>query len=341
MTDDSELANEASLRQTGDDNLQTQIAAINTNFASNVRGTILTGLSVATASLITTTDTVLAALGKLQGQLNSLESTAQLNARDTANRDRSNHTGVQAISTVTNLQTSLDSKYAASNPNGFETPTQLNARDTANRDRSNHTGTQFAATISNFATTVRATVLTGISFATATTITATDTVLSGLGKLQGQINTMLVTVTPQPTSTQNSAGTSTAVARADHTHDTVITRFRKVDNAPFQTSNPTYTVATNMAVTPTISGMYLLDFTCIATSTSNNTTLNAALFKNGTIVAETEAQITGRMNSVDILLGSSETYFNGTTDTIELRVSIVGGTFIAGNRRIRLTRVGP
>ena len=38
------------------------------------------------------------------------EKTPQLNTRDTNNRDRSNHTGTQAISTITNLQTELNTK---------------------------------------------------------------------------------------------------------------------------------------------------------------------------------------------------------------------------------------
>lgn len=38
------------------------------------------------------------------------ETPAQLNTRDTNNRNRANHTGSQAISTVTNLQTTLDGK---------------------------------------------------------------------------------------------------------------------------------------------------------------------------------------------------------------------------------------
>lgn len=38
------------------------------------------------------------------------ETTSQLNTRDTNNRARANHTGTQAISTVTDLQTELDSK---------------------------------------------------------------------------------------------------------------------------------------------------------------------------------------------------------------------------------------
>lgn len=42
--------------------------------------------------------------------IENFETTTQLNARDVNNRDRANHTGVQAINTVTDLQTALDSK---------------------------------------------------------------------------------------------------------------------------------------------------------------------------------------------------------------------------------------
>jgi hypothetical protein len=90
------------------------------------------------------------------------------------------------ISTAT--QVALNAKYDASNPSGFETPAQLNTRDTNNRTRANHTGTQTSSTISDFVSTVLSTVLTGLSFATATAITATDTILQALGKIQAQIN---------------------------------------------------------------------------------------------------------------------------------------------------------
>lgn len=53
--------------------------------------------------------------------------------------------------------------------------------------RGNHTGTQLASTISDFAATVRAVVLTGLDLTSAAAITAADTVLSALGKLQKQI----------------------------------------------------------------------------------------------------------------------------------------------------------
>lgn len=45
------------------------------------------------------------------------ETTAQLNTRDTNNRNRVNHTGVQTISTITNLQSSLDEKENKSEKN--------------------------------------------------------------------------------------------------------------------------------------------------------------------------------------------------------------------------------
>jgi len=45
------------------------------------------------------------------------ETTSQLNIRDTNNRNRANHTGTQAISTIVNLQTSLDAKENKSEKN--------------------------------------------------------------------------------------------------------------------------------------------------------------------------------------------------------------------------------
>lgn len=85
-------------------------------------------------------------------------------------------------------QTALNLKYDASNPNSYETPAQLSTRDTNNRSRTNHTGTQTASTISDFTTTVRSTVLTGLGAFTNVAILATDSILSAMSKLQGQIN---------------------------------------------------------------------------------------------------------------------------------------------------------
>lgn len=123
-------------------------------------------------------------------KLSGIATGATANSTDAQLRDRTTHTGTQAISTVTNLQSTLDLKLEAASIANFETTTQLNSRDTANRNRANHTGTQLASTISDFASTVLATVLTGLSVATSSVIAATDTVLVALGKLQAQITTL-------------------------------------------------------------------------------------------------------------------------------------------------------
>ncbi|WP_019703345.1 pyocin knob domain-containing protein [Paracidovorax oryzae] len=109
-------------------------------FATDVRSTVLTGLSTAANTVIAATDSVLSALGKLQAQvsahfgaggsahaaastnaagflsaadktkLDSVAAGATANATDTQLRDRSTHTGVQGISTITDLQTTLNAK---------------------------------------------------------------------------------------------------------------------------------------------------------------------------------------------------------------------------------------
>jgi hypothetical protein len=63
-----------------------------------------------------------------------------------------------------------------------------NSSDASLRDRATHTGTQTASTISDFAATVRSTILTGLGAFTNVAILATDSILSAMSKLQGQIN---------------------------------------------------------------------------------------------------------------------------------------------------------
>ena len=82
----------------------------------------------------------------------NFETTTELNSRDTANRDRANHTGTQLANTISDFDSaaSAAAPVQSSDIANFETTTQLNSRDTANRDRANHTGTQLANTISDF-----------------------------------------------------------------------------------------------------------------------------------------------------------------------------------------------
>ena len=90
------------------------------DFATDVRGAVLTGLSTATNAVVAATDTVLQAIGKLQKQItdhlaaksNPHEVTkSQVGLGNVDNvsaanlRDRSTHTGTQAASTITGLAT--------------------------------------------------------------------------------------------------------------------------------------------------------------------------------------------------------------------------------------------
>jgi hypothetical protein len=111
--------------------------------AARVRDVVLTGLSTATNAAIAAADSILAAFGKLQAQINAhfgaggaahanattsaagfmaaadktkldgIAPAATANATDAQLRDRATHTGTQAISTVSGLQTALDGKEAA------------------------------------------------------------------------------------------------------------------------------------------------------------------------------------------------------------------------------------
>jgi hypothetical protein len=103
-------------------------------------------------------------------KLSGIAALATLNATDAELRDRATHTGTQTISTVTGLQTSLDSKVdvdgtkVLSDVNftvaeqtklaGIATSATANATDAALRDRTTHTGVQDISTITNLATTL-------------------------------------------------------------------------------------------------------------------------------------------------------------------------------------------
>lgn len=88
-------------------------------------------------------------------EIADFETTTQLNTRDTANRSRTNHTGTQAISTVSGLQTALDSKQ----PTGdYATNTALNAHTSNTSNPHSVTKTQVGlANVPNLDTTAAVT----------------------------------------------------------------------------------------------------------------------------------------------------------------------------------------
>ena len=94
-------------------------------------------------------------------------------------------------------------KTAYTHSQSAHAPSDATKNDTdANlKNRANHTGTQLASTISDFADTVRGVVLTGLSTVTSTVITASDTILVAMGKLQGQIGLKASIASPTFTGT--------------------------------------------------------------------------------------------------------------------------------------------
>ena len=79
---------------------------------------------------------------------------ATANDSDANLKNRSNHTGTQTASTISDFNTAASSAapVQTSDIANFETTTELNTRDTNNRNRTNHTGTQLLATISDAGT---------------------------------------------------------------------------------------------------------------------------------------------------------------------------------------------
>jgi hypothetical protein len=103
---------------------------------------------------------------------------------------------------------------------GIATGATANLTNAQLLDRANHTGTQLAATVSDFAAAVRAAILTGLSTATAAAITAADSVLSALGKLQAQITANTASIaTKEPAI---AAGTTGQFVRGDKSVSNVL-----------------------------------------------------------------------------------------------------------------------
>lgn len=141
--------------------------------SSAVLGVVLAGLSTATNAVVTATDTVLQSIGKLQAQITSLTTTVS-NKADT-----------------TTVNTGLAGKE--------NTITAGTALQFWRGDK----------TWTDFATTVRATVLTGLSTATNAAIVATDSVIVALGKLQAQMSAFTTYVDTAITNERSAAATLT------------------------------------------------------------------------------------------------------------------------------------
>lgn len=149
----------------------TQLASTISDFAASVLAAVLSGLSTATSSVVLATDSILSAIGKLQGQITAhLGSGGTSHANAVPNSTAGFMTGVDKakLDTIASSATANDS-------------------DANLKNRANHTGSQVASTISDFASSVIATALAGLSVASALAVSAADSIVIALGKLQAQI----------------------------------------------------------------------------------------------------------------------------------------------------------
>ncbi|MFJ2981182.1 MULTISPECIES: hypothetical protein [unclassified Pseudomonas] len=136
------------------------------DFGGMTRSQALTGLSTATSSAITATDTFIAAMGKLQAQITTSDTNLPVNVR---------------AAPLTGLSTASASTVVATDT--------LLAGVGKLQAQINTTNTNLTTANTNLQTNVRATPLTGLSTATLARIAATDTVLAAMGKLQAQADT--------------------------------------------------------------------------------------------------------------------------------------------------------
>lgn len=112
-----------------------------------------------TAGLATKADLADGISGAERAKLAGIAEGATANASNAQLRDRSTHTGTQAIASVDGLQTALDGKAAVADGitaderaklAGIAAGATANSTDAALRARASHTGTQAAATIADF-----------------------------------------------------------------------------------------------------------------------------------------------------------------------------------------------
>lgn len=152
---------------------------------ARVRSTVLTGLSTATATAVTASDNVLVGMGKLQGQINGI---------------------TPGVDQLVNLTDTDISSPAGGHMLLYDAVNSWDNHAMSGDGTLSSTGV-FALVNAS----VTGQLLTGLSTATATPVVAGDTILQGIGKLQGQINGL--PSVPTQLSDLTDVNTSTATNR--------------------------------------------------------------------------------------------------------------------------------
>jgi hypothetical protein len=221
-------------------------------------------------------------------------------------------TATNLVDNNSNVSANTTHRGQTDNPHAV-TKTQVglsNVPNTDATDRDNHTGTQLAATISNFAATVRSTVLTGLTIVNSA-VNATDSVLSAIGKLQGQIDNL----------------NFSKVIRTDYFEGTT------VDPSTTATTSGTADVIAEMTDTFTPnSADDVIDVYFSGTFgesvTNKDHTVHVGIFIDGNLIATTERSQTVKTTDDDDKISSIQTQWSGTlsavSHTIDVRFWIIG-----------------
>lgn len=249
------------------------------------------------------------------------------------------------IATDTELAAGLSQKYDASNPSGYETPSELDARDVENRQRVNHTGTQLASTISDFASTARSVLMSGISTAVSSAVLATDNLITALGKLQAQINTMYsYALDPSDVGHVSSSGVSSAFARADHSHKIEIDTLDARTSTSSSTMSLTPVAISNVSFALTNPGKYMIIGAAIGENDSSDQGNEYGIYIGGQLLSGTNKTIYRGSNQGDVTLTYSLSIplEITTTGTVELKVNSTASYATATTNSANLTfiRIG-
>lgn len=207
---------------------------------TQVQNTLLTGLGAGNNTTIVNTDTLIAALAKIQNQLNN--KCASNDSRLTDSREWKADTVAKTVAEAgtDTTRTAWTAERVAQAVRGniltglnLTVGTAVAATDTL-LVAVGKLQKQITDTAANLAGNVRATVLTGYTTGSATALAATDTVLQALGKLEGLIGTKAPLASPTLT------GTPTAPTAAVGTNTTQIATTAFV-NAEIANDAPTKT----------------------------------------------------------------------------------------------------
>jgi hypothetical protein len=186
------------LSATGTASASTYLRGDNTwsSLQTDVQALVLSNYVLGTNAVLSTSDTVVGAFGKLQKQVSDLASTSALTTTLTG-------FSVGANSAITSSDTVLGAFQKAQG--------QIAAKENAITAGTTAQYLRGDKSLSTFASDIWATVLTGLSTSTNAVIAATDTILAAFGKLQAQITANTTSVSGKADLT-NVAQTITALS---------------------------------------------------------------------------------------------------------------------------------